>query len=226
VTIVDLALLKHYMNDPELTSDNETFISEVVLPGVQQELEIYLGRTVEPVLVREMCPVETDGFITLTNTPVWEVLTYIQGVDEVSVDTFKSPALAPTTEYPRVLDLAGSGMSATPWRFYAGHIFQLDPSFTPSSVRPIEPSLIVKYVGGYKGAFDQGLQLAIARVAARETERLFDPARGIRAGSAEKAVDSDVRGKGWTTSELAAWDWMKRWTVTAHTSAVTWELVL
>jgi hypothetical protein len=208
VTSADLAA---YMHGLTWTPVQQAQIDGVVLPGVQQQLEQYLGRPVEPMHVREARPF-TDGRIWLTVSPVWQILSYDwQGQGTFQPTTYV-PAPLPPSNMARTWDDASTGMNGSPnGTFVDLGVMPPGYFFMASDIMSYVPvSVIVEYIGGYNGFADQALKLAIERVAAREVERLYDNTIGLRDGSGQPAGDSDPRPKGWQPDELAAFDRIRR----------------
>jgi hypothetical protein len=66
----------------------------------------------------------------------------------------------------------------------------------------------VTYIGGYDGRNDEGLKVAILRVAAREISENQDETVGINAGEVTGRPQPNILG--WTTEELRQWDHLRR----------------
>lgn len=204
MTLVAVKELTDYMGQLTLTGVQEGITDSVILPGVQQDLENYLNRPVEPIVVREALRPNDRGFLWFRVTPIHQIL----AVTRSDGPTVPVPA-GPTTEIDpgelRLLDEWGA-----PELFG----FQLDTPFSggyygyPSFVQP--PYYIAEYIAGYNGYVNEALKLDIMRVAAREVEMQFDDTMSIRGGTTEAAQDSDTRVKGWTEDELRKWDRLRR----------------
>lgn len=209
MTLVDSTALSAYMGGATWTEIQESHITDVVLPGVQQELELYLNRPVEPMHVREARPIDDCGRVFLTVTPVWEVI----GIDlNGTVETptqYQPAALSDVPAIARKYDPAITKMSGTPfWAAQPGFITVT--AYISSLLAGVPNQAVVEYIGGYLGYTDDALKLAILRVAAREVERLYDTSIGLRDGAGQPAGESDRRGKGWTPQELAMFDRLRR----------------
>lgn len=208
--LVTAAELVTYMQGIVLTTEQTTFVEEIVLPGVQQELETYLGRPVEAMHVREARTPDSEGFIFLTVTPVWEVLSFNYGSDAnvVVPTTYKPAALTLTAPGVSLWDPAQHGTGNEPWGTgQANYINLFD--YSPVYIgRPTQ--VLVEYIGGYNGHANESLKLGIMRVAAREVGRLFDNTIGLLGGSGQAAQEGDRREKGWTEAELKGYDRMRR----------------
>jgi hypothetical protein len=196
MAIIKLEELTAYMGGITLTTPQQGITETVIIPGVQQELELYLNRPVEPVQVRESTLSDELGWVTLKVTPVYKILgaRYSDG-NAITISTYYPPALVEDPSTQRRVDYSGLGMAALPFRFQTAAL-GLPALFAPNLY------IVVDYLAGYFGYTDEALKLAILRVCAREVERQFDDTVGLRSGSAEASGDSDNRRKGWMPEEL------------------------
>lgn len=213
MTLVTGDELVAYMGGLELTQDQMGIIETVILPGVQQDLENYLNRPVEPVHVRESVRADDSGFLYFRVTPIHQILSVTQSDGSTagySPDT--KPAMTPVGDY-RQLDEWGD-----PDLFG----YQLESiGFGPAGFGSIYgyPTLgrqafyRVEYIAGYNGYVNQALKLDLLRVSAREVEMQFDDTMSLRGGSTEAASNSDAREKGWSEQELVKWDRLRKRTV-------------
>jgi hypothetical protein len=204
--------LSAYLGGPIWTPLQRNHIETVVLPGVQQELENWLNRPVEPTQVREARPVDCNGIVWLTVSPVWQVLSidYGTGTTPTTPDQYVPGAMGVTAVADRRWDPAGAGVQGAPWMAaQPGYLTVQPPLMFPNGYQVI-PTVVVTYIGGYNGYVDQALKLDIERVAAREVERLYDNSLSLRDGAGQPAGMSDQRDKGWTDGELAKWTRLRR----------------
>jgi len=201
MTIVTADELTAYMGGLKLSTDQLGIVETVILPGLQQELELFLNRPLEPVQVRESVMPDQMGFVTLKITPVWKVNSaiYSQSGTAITTRVYYPPAWSEDPSVDRRIDYSGVGMTALPWRMpvQAFGLSALDPFGWGRYV-------IVDYIGGYLGLQNQALKLAMLRVAAREVQNQFDDTVGVRSGALEVATPNDTRRKGWMPEELAA----------------------
>lgn len=203
-----------YLGGIALEAREAEFVERFILPGIQQQLESYLNRPVEPVQVREPRRPDWQGNVLLSVTPVWKVISIDYTGQSTQVPgTYTPGALTPDSIADRVLDLGLYPQSGTPYMQPVSsvvNVFNYSPLYT-YSLNPANPPYVwVNYIGGWNGYTEVGLQLAIMRVAARETERMFDDTLSLRAGSAEVTTLSDIRLKGWSPEELMEWDRLRR----------------
>ena len=195
MSLVTVDELIEYMSDIRLTQ-NQRVAAQYVIDGVQQELENYLNRPVEPVLVREVGYADRDGIVNVSVTPVHEV----RSVERMDVTpTTYEPVIEPIDpdEFDRVVDYLPStanAMTAVPGGIYTG---STGVWFS------------VVYVGGYKGYVDAALKLAIMRVAARERTNNHDDALSIKTDFAQEPNVPPIQ-IGWTQDELKKWDRLRR----------------
>lgn len=195
MSLVTVEELIEYMSDIRLTP-NQRVAAQYVIDGVQQELENYLNRPLEPVLVREAGVSDYDGIVYASVTPVHEVrsiepltgtpTTYETVIEPIDVD-----------EFDRIMDRLPStsiGPTAVAGGIYAGQIGRW---------------FVITYVGGYKGYVDAALKLDIMRVAAREMTDNHDDVLSIKTDFAQEPNVPPVI-LGWTPDELKKWDRQRR----------------
>lgn len=217
--LASLAQLKAYMGNINWTPDQANHAETVILPGVQKELEVHCNRPLEVVHIREVRPVDDRGYVVFTVTPVWSI-NFIK--NSITGESLTLPA-APTTPLPafdssdtsmRHIDKVGSGpVIGIPYEYPVGPVGASPywPLLSPYTigVSP-EVTYVCDYTGGWKGLEEEGLTLAILRVAAREVERQFDDTMSIKGGSLDAAESSDPRYKYWDQDELYEWDRLRR----------------
>lgn len=189
--------LTAYMGGVQLTNEERDITESVILPGVQQDLELFLNRPVEPVQVRESLLVDEYGYTVLTVTPVWKIIKVQQSDGAVITgSSYVPPAMVDDPSTNRSVDYSGLGEYPLPFRYNVGSWGISAAWGGPATY------VIVEYIAGYKGYTDKAIKLAILRVAAREVERQFDNSVTLVGGSVEAVQDSDSRIKGWTQEEL------------------------
>lgn len=203
MTLVTGEELKAYLGGLTLTTEQEGICESVILPGVQQELENYLNRPVEPVLVRESVRPDERGFLRFRVTPIHQIVSVgrSDGV-ATTLPVEWAPALLNPEEL-RILDEWGDP------ELYG---YQLD-SMSGGIGYPTfgrRPFYRVEYIAGYNGYVNEALKLDILRVTGREAEMQFDDTMSLRGGATEAAQASDTRQKGWTDEELRKWDRLRR----------------
>ena len=205
MTLVTAEDLTTYMGGLELTAAQAGIVDSIILPGVQQDLENYLNRPVEPVIVRESLKQSDNGFLYFRVTPVHSI---------VSITTSAGVAVTLPSDIPSALYNPDQLRTLDEWGEPDLFGYQLD-TFSgggfigyPSIGRPTYHRVV--YVAGYNGYVNQGLKLDILRVAAREAEMQFDDTMSLRGGGQEAASDSDDRPKGWTEDELKKWDRLRK----------------
>lgn len=205
MTLVNSDELKSYMGGLELTTAQTAIVDQVILPGVQQDLENYLGRPVEPVIVREGLRPDDKGFLWFRVTPIHEIVSVVRS--DGSTVTLEQTPVAPSISNPD--DLRVYNEWGTPELFgYQLSTFSIGYIGYPTMVAP--PYYLATYTAGYNGYVNEALKLDILRVSARECEMQFDDTMSLRGGQTEAASDSDTRMKGWTEDELRKWDRLRR----------------
>lgn len=205
MALVEVDELVSYMGGITLTTAQKTHVQEVILPGIQQELENYCNRPLEPVIVREGLRPDDRGFLWFRVTPIHEITSVTRS--DGSTVTLNTTPVAPTVSNPddlRVYDEWG-----TPELYgYQLSAFSLGYMGYPTMVAT--PYYLAIYTAGYNGFVNEALRLDIMRVGARECEMQFDDTMSLRGGQTEAASDSDSRVKGWTQDELSKWDRLRR----------------
>lgn len=205
MTLVTADDLTAYMGGLELTDSQRGIVETVILPGVQQDLENYLNRPVEPIVVRESVKQADNGFLYFRVTPIHSILSIASSSGLSITLSSDVPSTLYNPDQLRELDewgepdLFGYQLDAFSSGGYVGY---------PTIMRPM--FYRVAYVAGYNGYVNEGLKLDILRVAAREAEMQFDDTQSMRGGGQEAAEDSDDRPKGWTEDELKKWDRLRR----------------
>lgn len=199
--------LTQYMGNITLTIKQKGIVETVILPGVQQQLEVYLNRPVEPVQVREGLQPDEAGYLWFSVTPVHKVLSVKRTDGQNVVVTSYTPVELTGPGSERVWDAVGIGMTDQPFRYQVPTPYAFEVMYPILSNRPY---YVAEYVAGYNGFVDEALKVAITRVAAREVEMQFDDTQSLRGGTTEAAAPSDSRTKGWTTEELRQFDRLRR----------------
>ena len=221
--LVNIDQLTAYMGGVNLTPKQRDITSNVILPGVQQELEEYCNRPLERIHIRENRPVDDRGFIVFTVAPVWKInfiadihgvkLTLPPGPDNSTpLDDFVEVAGMRNVDKSHALNLGRS------YEYFIGTCAGVGGPYWPLTIAGAnaiggtmqEPYWTCDYIGGWDGANEEGLDLAIMRVAAREVERQFDDTQSVKGGNQDVAQDSDTRDKYWTEDELTRWDRCRR----------------
>ena len=167
-----------------------------ILSGVQQQLETWLNRPLEYIQLREIVRSDRMGFLYLSVTPVRKVIScgVMSAVDTPNLPTddlvpyvMSRDVLLP--EDARVLDRAYDYNNL----LYRPGGMQVNMPYT---------WYVVEYIGGYNYYTEDGIKLAIKRVAAREVRRNFVYNSGNTDGAVDSTETGDTRQVGWTKDEL------------------------
>lgn len=188
VTVTDL---REYMSDVSLTN-SQMRTAQTVLDGVQQSLELYLGRPVQVVQVREKRRSNADGDLMLSVTPVYTIIGVRIATDAMTYPPDITPMSA--QEADRVWDAMPANSPIVPGGIYVG---------TPNTW------FIAEYTGGYNGYIDDSLKLAILEVASRTMVPNHDDTLTIKDDVAREPVGQPMV-KGWTPEELQQFDRIRR----------------
>lgn len=200
MSVITLEDVKTYLGG-KLTPNQEDLVSNLIIPGIQGELETYLNTFVELVQVRESLQPEADGYVYFTHAPVRRLLN-IQwsqvGAAPITVQQYTPPEfpLQPGITRP-VVDHALTSSTASPWRYNIGLI-----GFPGLFISSQPAYVVTDYVAGLDGGAEPAIKMQLLRVTAREVEREFDTSTGVRAGVLEPASESDSKPKGWQPEEL------------------------
>lgn len=191
VTVDDL---RKYMSDISLTANQQTS-ALLVINGVQQALENYLGRPVQPVQIREKRRSDGSGDLPLSVTPVQKIIS-IRGA---SASTLTVPPVDTTpisaAQIARIEDSMPMNTSIIPGGVYVGTAFGW---------------YVVEYIGGYNGYVDDFLKLQILEVASRTMTVNHDDTLSIKDDVAREPANAASIEKGWRQEELALFDRLRR----------------
>ena len=198
--LVSVAEFRQKLNGLFLTEGQRKEV-ELKLSGIQQELEIWLNRPVEPVLVSEYVRPNYGGVCRLSVTPVLQVISVspsaASGIDPSWVP---DPFTRPTgyDENTRMLQLMGGDPSG-----YA---------IVPGGVSSVGggPGYIT-YLGGLPPTHPQigAIKLKILEIAARTSVFEKSDAIGLSDGN-PRTADEMNQSSGWTADELIIFDRLRR----------------
>lgn len=194
MAIVTVADLRTYMSDIGLTA-NQQQTAQLVLDGTQQQLELYLGRPVQPVQVREKRRSDGSGDLALSVTPVAQVIS-IRMVNQTDL-SIPSKDTTPLSEdeIDRLWDGMPEPLTAVPGGLHVGRAFGW---------------YIIEYIGGYNGYVDDALKLAILEVASRTMTVNHDDVLSIKDDIAREPANAASIQKGWRPEELQQFDRLRR----------------
>lgn len=183
MSIVTVPELRNYLSGIGIT-DTQKVSAELILDGVQSELETYLNRSVQQRRVIEYVPVTNMGHAIASNTPIME-LYGVYGSDPRN-----------TVVTPRPMPLLPGAWRPGQSYVALGFLFQ--------------SAVWVDYLGGYNGDKIPGLKLAILRVAAREFVHQHDDGMTVQNTEMRPPADPTPQPKGWQIEELTAFDRYRR----------------
>ena len=181
MAVVTVPELSNYLSGMNVTDIQDQSL-EMILAGVQSELERYLNRPVQQQRVMEEVDVE-DGRAYLGVTPIVAVY----GVYPVRADG------AADTDHPFAVQ---------------GSFFRKNSNYL--RLIGMGGSLYVDYLGGINGDQNPGLKLAIMRVAAREFMHNHGDAMTLSNTEARPESDPTPTPKGWADAELLQFDRLRR----------------
>lgn len=197
--IVTVEELIRYMRNTHLTGDRLQEARSTLI-SVQEELEIYLNRPVEPVQVREVIGVDHAGHGYFSITPIWKVISVTPMGRLYDLVPYVPPIMSRDPlvgSDGRVHDRTGALLNTTPHSsLYVG----------PAN----SGNYLVEYIGGYNWYTKNAVKQQIKRVAAREIARNNDDTINFRDDSAEKSEKADDDVKGWTEEELKKFERYRR----------------
>jgi len=183
-----------YMNDPSFNPGQESII-EMIINGVQQELEMYLGRPVEPVQMREFITATVNGLGFLSVNPVHQIL---------SIGTYLGSSTQP-------IEIARPDMALTT----ADRTVDKMPSHTmiiPGGLAGLRPyqSYAVEYIGGYLGYTNDAMRLAILDVSARSMTVHHDDSIALTDDVPRQPTGRSSLSTRWEPNELEIFHRLKR----------------
>lgn len=195
MAVVTVAELRKYMSDVSLSA-NQQSAAQLVLDGVQQQLETYLNRPIQPVQVRERVRTDPFGDVYLSVSPVHTIISVRDEAGSVPQGVVDSTPLS-EEDYDRVYDAMPDS-----WQIFPGGLH----------LGSTEKSYVVEYVGGYNGYVDQALKLSILEVASRTMTVNHDDVLTIR-GDMAREVPAESMVKAWKPEELKMLERLRRRTV-------------
>lgn len=205
-SIVSVDELIKYMSNITLT-DAQKIDAASTLLGVQNELEVYLNRPIQPLHVREARASDSSGYINLSASPIHKIIKTDMVETLFQPDPFFTPpVLSPLTPQEGIYRVSLD---------YARQPNFGDPLVVPGGMYIGYPNAwyVVEYIGGYIGYYDEALKQAIKRVAAREVQMNHDDTLSLRDDSATEGRSRDQRDLGWTEYELKKLDRLRRRTI-------------
>lgn len=195
MALVTTTDLREYMSDVSLSAA-QMRTAQTVLDGVQQKLELYLRRPVQPMQVRERRASNAAGDIILSVTPVYKVLS-LRAYDQDEATAITEHDTTPLTaqEVDRMWDTMA-----------------LNTMIVPGGINVARNGVwyTVEYIGGYNGWADDALKLAILEVASRIMTVHHDDTLSLKDGIANEPQGGQPLDKNWTKDELAQFDRLRR----------------
>lgn len=197
MALVTVADLRDYMAGMSFSS-SQSRAAQAALDGTQQDLELYLGRPVQPVQVREKRRSDGSGDLSLSVTPVWKVINLRVLTTSEKVVPSKDTTALSEEEADRIWDAMPDDNITIPGGIYVGRWFTW---------------YIVEYIGGYNGYVDDALKLSILEVASRTMTVNHDDTLSIKDDIAREPANEARIRKGWAEEELKKFDRIRRRTV-------------
>jgi hypothetical protein len=204
MAIVDVDDLRDYMSGIGLET-SQWAAAEMVLDGVQHELELHINRPVQPTLVREWKSVQSDGYVRLSVTPVHTIRSVVSAEGAVSPDG-TAFTLSPLDK----TDFENNYANKVPTAFNAYHPSKGGLYLTDVGWGMLGTFVVVEYVGGYVGWSDAAIRYKILEVAARIMTNNHDDTTSIADGVVRPASPDPVQARGWTEDELRRFDRIRR----------------
>lgn len=176
--------------------------ADVILQGVQGELERHLHRPLEVRRAREMVRVDRSGYLNVRHTPVVAVLR-LQNYGSTR------PVISQKVENYKPVE-----SDALPLYDYAPENNGAE-IIVPGGIRYGTPGnyVLVEYISGGRLIFDAlpQIKIAILRVAAREFTNMHDDTMSLRGTQAQAGNQRNAAlPDGWTREELQKFDRLRR----------------
>lgn len=196
MAIVIVAELREYMSGISLNATQQRS-AQIILDGVQQELEIYLCRPLQLTQVRERRRSNTYGDVVLSVTPVVKVIGYrvLNTTDEYVPSVDSTPLADIDDDVVAVWDAMPESNNIVPGGIAVGRALTW---------------FNVEYIGGYNGTADHALKLAILEVASRTMTVNHDDTLSIKDDIAREPANAASIQKGWRDDELKRFDRLRR----------------
>ena len=193
MALVTVADLRKYMSDANFSS-SQLATAEDVLQGTQEALEVFLGRPVQPVQVREKRSSNANGDIALSVTPVHKIIS-IKILGGSATTPTKDTTPLSEDEADRIFDTLGEDNIIIPGGVY---------------VSRANTWFVAEYIGGYNGYADTALKLAIMEVASRTMTFNSDDVLSIKSDFAHEPASAQSITKGWRDEELFRFNRLRR----------------
>lgn len=179
-----------------------------IIEGVQQELEMYINRAIEPTQIRELVATDATGVAYLSQSPISAIL-------KISNFSRSSPLNVRELGVIEMGDLTPFEGAQHDYIPEGDGIDLIVPGGINLGITSGDGArFVVEYIGG-GGAFIarylKGIKLAVMRVAAREAQHMVDGAMTIKNVSATEPMDPNGNiPKGWQPWELERFDRIRR----------------
>lgn len=209
--LVSVPQLQRFMSNVNFNQSQKDEAASV-LKEVQNDLEVYCNRPLQPLHVREARQTDSQGYLNLSASPIQKIIliTPVENVFEPALYA-TPPVLSPMQPQPGVnrvsLDYVATnfgdplivpggvyigGFTTNPWLGYGNGFY------------------IAEYIGGWIGYYEDSVKLGIKKVAARIMMNNHDDFQSLQADNATNATPRDSRPPEWTDGELRKFDRMRR----------------
>jgi hypothetical protein len=170
---------------------------ENVISRAQKVVETYLNRPVEKVQIREVQRSDSKGFVYLSVTPAWKILSCGSTTAQSVPDTLETYTITPDPSLgddPRIIDKVPNAILSGPLQVWPGRLYTGVPN----------KSYIVEYIGGLDPAQIDDVKRVIVQMAAREWAMYNVDSGDYKAGSLDMTEAQDNRGLNLSSEEKQA----------------------
>lgn len=198
--LVSIPEFRQALNGVNLT-EGQVRAATDLLSGIQQELELWLNRPVEPVFVKEFATSDGSGFCRLSVSPVHSIYSVSRADSSArpSSSIIKmEPLEKPLDLDPEIRTQRSMGQGTQSFFIVPGGI-----QTTPGR------RLYISYVGGLEHYASASIKKKILQIATRSWVNERHDAIGLRDGTPAQA-DVQTGLVGWTLDELYAFDRYRR----------------
>jgi hypothetical protein len=192
--LVSVTDVRRYLGGPTIP-EGMTSVLEDVIVRAQKMVETILNRPVERVQVREVVRSDSKGFLYLSVTPVWEVLS-CGGTTAANLPDSDTPyTMVPSPSLgddPRLIDKAPTKVVKNQVGLYPGRLYVGLPNST----------YLIEYIGGLDPEQIEDIKRVIIQISAREWGMYNIQGAGLTGGTPDMADRQDGRGLSISTEEM------------------------
>lgn len=206
MSLVTAEDLSNYMSGINMNNRQKN-VAQMILDGVQAELEMYLNRALEPRFVREAVQTDSSGYADVSFSPVSRIVALYKVTSMLFPQYSETELWTPGEEEP--FEFEGPKFDLVPYNYGADLI-------VPGGAMLGVPHayFVIDYITGETNFITPhlpALKIAILRVASREFQQMNDDTVSLRRTGTEVPVDPiPPQRRGWYQNEKAEFDRLRR----------------